>query len=99
MPICRARPPRICWASSMTRRFDPIIIWQIAVGVVLLSGWEAIGHLYGSEWTSGPSLIAVRLFSWLQGDLYIHVATTLTEVVTGLVAGAAFGVLAGLLLG
>ena len=83
----------------MTRRFDPIIIWQIAVGVVLLSGWEAIGRLYGSEWTSRPSLIAVRLASWLRGDLYIHVATTLTEVVTGLVAGAAFGVLAGLLLG
>ena len=83
----------------MTRRFDPIILWQIAVGVVLLSGWEAIGCLYGSEWTSRPSLIAVRLLSWLQGDLYIHVATTLTEVATGLVAGAAFGVLAGLLLG
>jgi NitT/TauT family transport system permease protein len=83
----------------MTRRFDPIILWQIAVGVLLLAGWEAIGDWYGSEWTSRPSLIAARLATWLQGNLYIHVATTLTEVVTGLVAGASAGVLAGLLLG
>src|SRR3977135_3294697 len=81
------------------RRFDPIILWQISVGVLLLAGWETVGRLYGSEWTSRPSLIAVRLVSWAQGNLYIHVATTLTEVVTGLRAGAAFGVLAGLLLG
>jgi NitT/TauT family transport system permease protein len=83
----------------MARRFDPIVLWQIGVGVLLLTGWEAIGRLYGSEWTSRPSLIAVRLASWVQGNLYIHVATTLTEVFTGLVAGAVFGVLAGLLLG
>jgi NitT/TauT family transport system permease protein len=83
----------------MARRSDPIVLWQIGVGVFLLTGWEAIGRFCGSEWTSRPSLIAVRLASWLQGNLYIHVATTLTEVVTGLVAGAAFGVLAGLLLG
>jgi NitT/TauT family transport system permease protein len=83
----------------MRPRFDPIIVWQIVVGVLLLAGWEAIGRLYGSEWTSQPSLIAVRLASWLHGNLYVHVATTLTEVFTGLVAGAALGVLAGLLLG
>src|SRR6202020_1083839 len=68
-------------------------------GVLLLAGWETIGRLYGSEWTSRPSLVAVRLASWLHGSLYIHVATTLTEVVTGLMVGAAFGVVAGLLLG
>ena len=83
----------------MTRRIDPIAVWQVAVGVLLLAGWETIGRLDGSEWTSRPSLIAVRLASWLHGSLYIHVATTLTEVVTGLMVGAAFGVVAGLLLG
>jgi NitT/TauT family transport system permease protein len=83
----------------MTRRIDPIAVWQVAVGVLLLAGWETIGRLYGSEWTSRPSLIAVRLASWLHGSLYIHVATTLTEVITGLMVGAAFGVVAGLLLG
>ena len=83
----------------MVRRGDPIILWQIAVGVALLIAWEAIGRLSGAEWTSRPSLIAVRLANWLEGSLYIHLATTLTEVVTGLVAGATLGALAGLLLG
>jgi NitT/TauT family transport system permease protein len=77
----------------------PIVIWQVGVGVALLAGWEVIGRVSGAEWTSRPSLIAVKLAGWLRGDLYIHVATTLTEVVTGLVAGAALGVLAGLLFG
>ena len=76
------------WASSMERRFDPIVLWQIAVGVLLLAGWEAVGRVSGGVWTSRPSLIAVKLVAWLQGNLYLHVATTLTEVVTGLVAGA-----------
>ena len=83
----------------MIRRFDPIVLWQIAVGIVLLGGWEAVGSISGGEWTSRPSLIAVRLAAWLQGSIYPHAATTLTEVVTGLVAGSMLGVLAGLLLG
>ena len=85
-------------AAPPARR-DPIILWQIAVGVALVAGWETIGRWHGSEWTSRPSLIALKLAIWLRGDLYIHVATTLTEVVTGLLAGSALGVLAGLLLG
>ena len=83
----------------MARRFEPILIWQFAVGVLLLGGWELIGRLSGSEWTSRPSLIAVKLAAWLEGSIYIHIATTLTEVVIGLLAGTAAGVLAGLVLG
>jgi NitT/TauT family transport system permease protein len=80
-------------------RSDYIVIWQIAVGIAFLGAWEAFGRLHGSEWTSQPSLIAARLVEWVQGDLYLHFATTLTEVVVGLVIGSAFGTLAGLLLG
>lgn len=83
----------------MTRRFDPIVLWQIAVGILLLVAWEIVGRVSGGAWTSRPSLIAARLADWLQGSIYIHLATTLTEVVVGLVAGASCGVLAGLLLG
>jgi NitT/TauT family transport system permease protein len=83
----------------MRGRFDPTILWQIAVGVALLAGWEAVGRITGGTWTGRPSLIAVKLAEWLQGKLYIHLATTLTEVVVGLVTGSAMGVLAGLLLG
>ena len=80
-------------------RADPIIVWQVAVGVALLAAWEAVGRLHGTQWTSEPSLIAARLAHWLQGDLYLHIATTLTEVVTSLVIGSALGTLAGLVLG
>ena len=83
----------------MERRFDPTVLWQIAVGNLLVVGWEVVGRASGGVWTSRPSLIAVKLVAWLQGNLYLHVATTLTEVVTGLVVGATFGILAGLLLG
>jgi len=83
----------------MPRRFDPIVLWQIAVGVLLLLAWEAVGRLTGGTWTSMPSLIAARLAVWLQGGIYEHIAATLTEVVVGLSAGASLGVLAGLLLG
>jgi NitT/TauT family transport system permease protein len=80
-------------------RADYIVIWQVAVGIAFLGAWEAFGRLHGSEWTSQPSLIAARLVEWVQGDLYLHFVTTLTEVVVGLVIGSAFGTLAGLLLG
>jgi NitT/TauT family transport system permease protein len=110
IPISRVRRRRSCWANSVsatqeiardggTSRNDHILLWQVAVGVGLLAAWEALGRLHGSQWTSEPSLIADRLVQWARGDLYLQVATTLTEVVTGLVIGAAFGILAGLVLG
>jgi len=83
----------------MARRPDPIVLWQIAVGIALLAGWEAIGRVSGGSWTSQPSLIAVKLAAWLRGPLYPHVFTTLAEVVSGLVCGATTGGLAGLVLG
>src|ERR1700761_3167683 len=99
MLISLARPRKTFWASSMRRRFDPIVLWQVAVGVLLLGGWELVGLGPGGVWTSRPSLIAAKLAEWLQGSIYINIATTLTEVVTGLLLGSAAGVLAGLLLG
>jgi NitT/TauT family transport system permease protein len=83
----------------MARRFDPIVLWQIAVGFVLLGAWEAIGRVSGGAWTSRPTLIAAKLAVWLQGSIYPHVATTLAEVITGLIIGSLLGALAGLLLG
>jgi NitT/TauT family transport system permease protein len=110
IPISRVRRRRSCWANSVsatqetardggTSRNDHILVWQVAVGVGLLAAWEALGRLHGSQWTSEPSLIADRLVQWARGDLYLQVATTLTEVVTGLFIGAVFGILAGLVLG
>ena len=83
----------------MVRRFDPIVLWQAVVGLLLLAGWEAVGDISGGTWTSRPSLIAVKLAGWLQGSLYPHLATTLIEVVVGVAFGVTLGALAGLLLG
>jgi NitT/TauT family transport system permease protein len=80
-------------------RTDPIILWQVGVGVAMLAAWEASGRFFGTQWTSEPSLIAARLAQWAQGELYLHFITTLTEVVTGLCIGSLFGILAGLVLG
>jgi NitT/TauT family transport system permease protein len=76
-----------------------ILAWQIGVGVAWLALWEIAGAATGSIWISRPSLIGARLLSWARGDLYIHFATTVTEVVVGLVVGAVFGILAGLWFG
>jgi NitT/TauT family transport system permease protein len=75
------------------------LLWQIVLGAGLILAWEASGRLLGTTWTSEPSLVAVQLGRWLAGPLYVNLAATVTEVVTGLAIGTAFGVLMGLWLG
>ena len=84
-----------------TSRNDHILRWQIAVGVAAAGRHgKRRARLHGSQWTSRAEPDRRRAAQWAQGKLYLHIATTLTEVVTGLVASvAAFGVLAGLVLG
>jgi NitT/TauT family transport system permease protein len=81
------------------RRADTTVLWQAGVGIALLGAWELCGRLIGTTWTSAPSLIAARLLHWAQGDLAVHVLTTVEEVLAGLFAGSVCGILAGLALG
>lgn len=76
-----------------------VLIWQVAFGLAALFVWELGGRIFGSAWTSLPSLVAERLVVWGQGDLLRHVTVTLTEVLVGLAAGSIGGVLVGLALG
>jgi len=76
-----------------------ILVWQIGVGVAWLALWEIAGATTGSTWISRPSLIGAQLWRWARADLYVHVATTVTEVVVGLLAGTLCGILAGLWFG
>lgn len=76
-----------------------VLVWQIAFGAVALLVWELGGRVFGSAWTSLPSLVAGRLMAWGQSGLFKHIAVTLTEVSVGLVLGSVGGVLAGLALG
>ena len=78
---------------------DSVVVWQIAFGGLLLAGWELLGRSGGDRWVSEPSLIAVKIWVWLGGSLYVHLYATVTELVMGFVIGTSLGILAGLLLG
>jgi hypothetical protein len=39
----------------MVRRFDPIVLWQAVVGLLLLAGWEAVGDISAAP---GPAVPA-----------------------------------------
>lgn len=55
--------------------------------------------IYGPLWISRPSLVLIKIFQWLQGDLYVHFFTTITEMLVGLMFGTMLGAVAGLVLG
>lgn len=90
-------------ANQVTRRLfgerQPILVWQLAFGLGALALWELTGRIFGSTWTSLPSLIFERLLLWGSTDLFRHIYTTLAEVFVGLALGSMAGVLAGLALG
>jgi len=94
-----AGPPPSRGVDGAEREGRIILAWQIGVGVVWLLVWEIAGAATGSIWISRPSLIGAQLLRWVRADLYVHVATTLTEMVVGLLFGVAGGILAGLWFG
>lgn len=75
------------------------LIWQAAILFGSLGLWEVAGRTTESIWISRPSLILGRLVRWSSEGLHAHVATTLTEVIAGLVIGSALGIIAGITLG
>jgi NitT/TauT family transport system permease protein len=85
--------------SAKPAQGDSVLLWQIGFGIFLTGAWELGGRALGSTWTSLPSLILVRLVAWASTDLLVHVATTTTEVLVGLVLGVGAGIVAGLALG
>lgn len=86
-------------SPARTNAADNVIGGQILIGILLLGGWEAAGFIYGAVWISRPSLVLIKIFEWLQGDLYFHFFTTITEMLVGLVLGTMLGAVAGLALG
>jgi NitT/TauT family transport system permease protein len=78
---------------------DSVVVWQLALGVVLLAAWEILGRSGGERWVSEPSLIAVKLWTWLGGSLYVHLWATVAELVVGFVIGTSLGILAGMIVG
>ncbi len=64
-----------------------ILAWQVALGLLLLGGWELVGRNGGGKFVSRPSLVAGRLAAWFSGSIYVHLGTTLIELVLGLAIG------------
>ena len=67
--------------------------------VVLLGGWELYGRFIDDTWFSRPSAIFGRIWIWAGDGLAGHIATTLTEMFSGLLIGVPLGTLLGLILG
>jgi len=83
------------------RERGSVILWQIVLGLLLLTAWEA-GVAAGwidPFFLSRPSAIAGRVATWVgSGSLWPHLAATLLESFLGVTIGAALGVTAGFVL-
>jgi len=79
-----------------------ILVWQILVGVAVLSAWQGLVSLKILDpfFVSRPTAIAQRVATWMiGGSLWQHLATTLEEALLGLVIGSAMGISLGFSLG
>jgi NitT/TauT family transport system permease protein len=85
--------------ASGRRRWNSTGLWQAVLGLSILLVWEVSGRVGGSSWVSRPSLVAAKLADWAMGDLYVHVATTLGEIVIGMAIGVPLGAACGVMLG
>ena len=74
-------------------------LFRLLFAVCVASAWEIAGRSGAGIWISRPSAIGARLWVWIEGDLWIHLSTTLLEMLIGLAVGVPLGVLCGLLLG
>lgn len=83
--------------AALERRI--VLVWQCALLVVVLGGWELYGRFIDDVWFSRPSAILSRIWLWAGDGLEVHIATTLSEMALGLLIGVPLGTLLGLVLG
>jgi NitT/TauT family transport system permease protein len=72
---------------------------RVLFALAVLAIWQAAAALWGVEWTSSPLLVAARIGTHAGTGLAGHIATTLSEIVMGLLIGVPAGTFTGLLLG
>ncbi|WP_241032430.1 ABC transporter permease [Rhodococcus pseudokoreensis] len=87
--------------SSRWLHLAAIQLGRIGIVVAILAIWEFISGRWVDEfWISKPSAIWEVLWGWISsGDILIHLQTTLTEMLLGLVFGAVGGITVGFVLG
>jgi NitT/TauT family transport system permease protein len=76
-----------------------VLFWRAVLLVAVVAGWELYGRFVYDVWVSRPSAILVRILTWAGDGLAGHIATTLTEMIAGLLIGVPLGTLLGLVLG
>jgi NitT/TauT family transport system permease protein len=73
---------------------------QIGILIVLLASWQFGVSDASLPYFSRPTLIAARLFElYWGGEIYHHIAVTMTEIVLGYFLGVAVGLVLGFALG
>ena len=85
--------------AAAGRQEGRLYLWRAALLVVILLLWELSGRYWVNPlFVSPPSIVAQRLMA-MRVDLLRHTLITLREVLTGFAIAAAWGVLAGYVLG
>ena len=88
-------------SAAKTRSPIPMLVWQVLLGVVLLSTWQTgvSAGVLDKFFFSRPSDIAARVWQMLaSGAIWIHLATTMLEAALSFAIGVSTGVLSGFVL-
>ena len=88
-------------SAAKTRSPIPMLVWQVLLGVVLLSTWQTgvSAGVLDKFFFSRPSDIAARVWQMLAtGAIWIHLATTMLEAALSFAIGVSTGVLSGFVL-
>lgn len=102
--------PRSRPTSNSTRRYKAgVFIWQLSISLGVFFAWEALTRIpwfventiFDPFFISRPSLIAKRLYEWVQlgpQSVWPHLWLTLQATFVGLLVGVGSGFLVGLAL-
>jgi NitT/TauT family transport system permease protein len=78
-----------------------MLVWQIALGLVLMGAWQALvtAGALDKFFFSRPSDILARVLQWITtGSIWTHLAVTLEEALLSFIIGVGAGIAFGFLL-
>ncbi len=91
--MARASPDRIAYLKKNKRTIMAIKIWRIGIVIFLLFMWEVLTfvNIWDDFLVSRPSRIVITIFEMAQNGLFVHIATTIYETLTGFIIGVFLG--------